>query len=140
MNKKSGLTMVSIVIYVVIFFALAMIISGVTMVMDSNSLKDKGIIFCEEQLNKLQYNLVVSNENSKGNITKIENKLVFGNNDMYEYDSSTKTIYKNGGILIQNVEEFSIQNDVNNENYYKIVCGVKKYNQGKYGTTYLYIE
>ena len=54
MNKKSGLTMVSIVIYVVIFFALAMIISGVTMVMDSNSLKDKGIIFCEEQLNKLQ--------------------------------------------------------------------------------------
>lgn len=140
MNNKSGLTMVSIVIYVVIFFALAMIISGVTMVMDSNSLKDKGIIFCEEQLNKLQYNLVVSNENSKGNITKIENKLVFGNNDMYEYDSSTKTIYKNGGILIQNVEEFSIQNDVNNENYYKIGCGVKKYNQGKYGTTYLYIE
>ena len=126
MNKKSGLTMVSIVIYVVIFFALAMIISGVTMVMDSNSLKDKGIIFCEEQLNKLQYNLVVSNENSKGDITKIENKLVFGNNDMYEYDSNTKTIYKNAGILIQNVEEFSIQNDVNNENYYKIVCGVKK--------------
>ena len=140
MNKKSGLTMVSIVIYVVIFLALAMIISGVTMVMDSNSLKDKGIIFCEEQLNKLQYNLVVSNENSKGDITKIENKLVFENNDMYEYDSSTKTIYKNGGILIQNVEEFSIQNDVNNENYYKSVCGVKKYNQGNYGTTYLYIE
>lgn len=129
--KKSGITMVSIVMYVVIFFALTAIATSVTMAMNSNSLKDKGTIYIQESEIKLKNNLLNSFENSD-NITKINNKLVFSNNDEYYYDPQTKTIYKNGGILIQNVEYMTFTL-ANNKGFISlnVNASVVKYNQEK---------
>ena len=129
--KKSGITMVSIVLYVVIFFALTAIATGVTMAMNSNSLKDKGNIYIQESEIKLKNNLLNSFENSD-NITKINNKLVFSNNDVYYYEPQSKIIYKNGGILIQNVEEMNFEANSDSEMLnINLNAKIVKYNQEK---------
>ena len=105
--KKSGITMVSIVIYVVIFFALVAIATGTTMAMNSNSLKDKGKIYVNEAEIVLKTNFLNSLNNSK-NINIIDNdRIVFSNNDVYRYDDDKDILYKNDGIFIQNITEFN---------------------------------
>lgn len=129
--KKSGLTMVSIVMYVVIFFALTAIATSVTMAMNSNSLKDKGTMYVQESEIKLKNNLLNSFENSD-NITKINNKIVFSNNDEYYYEPQNKTIYKNGGILIQNVEQMTFELNSNGKLIsLKLNAEILKFNQSK---------
>ena len=105
--KKSGITMVSIVIYVVIFFALVAIATGTTMAMNSNSLKDKGKIYVNEAEIVLKTNFLNSLNNSK-NINIIDNdRIVFSNNDVYRYDEDKDILYKNDGIFVQNITEFN---------------------------------
>lgn len=105
--KKSGITMVSIVIYVVIFFALVAIATGTTMVMNSNSLTDKGKIYVNEAEIILKTNFLNSLNNSE-TINVIDNdKIVFSNNDVYRYDGDKDILYKNGGIFVQNITEFN---------------------------------
>ena len=130
MNKK-GITMVSIVMYVVIFFALTAIATSVTIAMNSNSLTDKGKIYVQESEIKLKNNLLHSFENSDG-ITTINNKLIFSNNDEYYYEPENKIIYKNGGILIQNVEEMTFELD-NHKGLLSLDLNAKviKFNQEK---------
>ena len=41
-------------------------------------------------------------------IDNISGKIVFSNNDEYTYDSTNKKIYKNGGVLVSEVESFNI--------------------------------
>lgn len=129
--NKNGITMVSIVMYVVIFFALTAIATGVTIAMNSNSLKDKGKIYVQEAEIKLKNNLLNSFENSDS-ITTISNKLIFSNNDEYYYEPENKIIYKNGGILIQNVEEMTFDLG-NNKGLVSLDLNAKviKYNQEK---------
>lgn len=129
--NKNGITMVSIVMYVVIFFALTAIATGVTIAMNSNSLKDKGKIYVQEAEIKLKNNLLNSFENSDS-ITTISNKLIFSNNDEYYYEPENKIIYKNGGILIQNVEEMTFYLG-NNKGLVSLDLNAKviKYNQEK---------
>lgn len=131
--KKSGITMVSIIMYVVIFFALVAITTGTSMAMNSNALKDKGNIYVNEAEIKLKNNLLNSFNNSTS-IEKIANKIVFSNNDVYEYDSTNLILYKNGGILLQNVIEFTFNNTNSAQDGVKTVtmqAKIKKYNQEK---------
>ncbi len=132
MNRKSGLTIMSIVLYVVIFFALTILATGVTMAMNSSSLTDKGEIFVEEKNIKLKLNLLSSIKDSE-NAENISNKLIFSNNDTYSYDSAKKTIYKNGGILIQNVKNMSFSIEQENKKLISIIlnASIEKYNQTK---------
>ena len=105
--KKSGLTMVSIVIYVVIFFALVAITTGTTMAMNSNSLKDKGKIYVNEAEFVLKTNFLNSlNQSDTVNIIDSD-KIVFSNDDVYRYDEDKDILYKNEGIFIQNITEFN---------------------------------
>lgn len=134
MNNKSGVTMVTIVMYVVIFFALTALATGVTMAIDSNSLQDKGKIYISEAEIKIKSTLASSIRNSDS-VEVINNKLVFSNNDVYYYDSSKNIIYKNDGIFIQNVTnmEFSVETVV--ENYvYKVRLNATI---EKYGSSHL---
>lgn len=132
MNKKSGLTMTSIVMYVVIFFALTILATGVTMAMNSNSLQDKGKIFVEEENLKIKKNIKLSLENSK-NVYKIGDKLIFSNGDEYSFDNSTRILYKNGGILSQNLLSFeiNIKEKMNVTYGVNVKYTLEKYNQNK---------
>lgn len=132
MNKRSGLTMTSIVMYVVIFFALTILATGVTMAMNSNSLQDKGKIYVEEENLKIKKNIKLSLDNSQ-NVYKIEDKLIFSNGDEYFFDNTTRTLYKNGGVLSQNLLSFEISiKEKNNITYgVNIKYSIEKYNQNK---------
>lgn len=110
--KKSGITMVSIIIYVMLFFIFTSFAILISSNMNYKTLSDKGDLYINEQFQKLQYNLVKSSTNSEY-ITKINNKIVFSNNDEYTYNAEKKQILKNGGLIASNVASFNILETTN---------------------------
>jgi hypothetical protein len=113
--NKSGITMVSIVIYVVIFFIFTVFAVAMSTNMNYKTLSDKGEIFINEQFEKLQYNLVKSSKSSDS-VDNILGKITFSNNDEYKYDIDKKQILKNEGVLVSNVESFNILDTTNLKN------------------------
>ncbi|MDD3303722.1 MAG: hypothetical protein PHP54_02280 [Clostridia bacterium] len=103
MNKK-GISLMSMVIYVVLFFAFSAFAVGMSLNMNYKNISQKGKVWIHEQAQKLQYNLLNSAKDST-TIDHISGKIVFSNNDEYDYDEEKKVIYKNGGILVTDVEE-----------------------------------
>lgn len=108
MNKK-GLSMISIVIYVVLFFAFSAFAVGMATNMNYRTLSEKGVIINSEQLQKLQYNLVNSAKSSNS-IDIITDNIIFSNDDSYTYDANKRKIYKNDGIIVSDVTSFNIIN------------------------------
>ena len=104
---KNGISMITLIIYVVLFFVFSAF--AVTMGTNINyqTLVQKGSVYVNEQMQKLQYNLVFSAKNSK-TVDNISGRIVFSNNDEYYYDSVNKKIYKNGGVLVDEVESFRV--------------------------------
>lgn len=113
--NKSGITMVSILIYVVIFFIFTVFAVAMSTNMNYKTLSDKGEIFINEQFEKLQYNLVKSAKSSDS-VDNIVGKIAFSNNDEYKYDINKKQILKNEGVLVSNVESFNILDITNLKN------------------------
>lgn len=105
--NKSGITMISIVIYVMLFFVFTSFAILLSTNINYKTLSDKGDIWVNEQFQKLQYNLLTSGKSSD-NVDKITERIVFSNNDEYTYDSDKKQILKNGGVLVSNVEYFNV--------------------------------
>lgn len=108
MGDKSGITMLSIVLYVFLFFTLMVFAISISTNMNYKVLTDKGDIYVNEQFSKLQYNLFKSAKNSNF-VNVIGDKIVFSNNDEYLYDKTKRIIYKNGGILVNEVDDLSLK-------------------------------
>lgn len=108
MNKK-GLSMISMLIYVVLFFSFSAFAIGMATNMNYRTLTEKGKIINMQQLQKLQYNLLNSARNSRY-VERISDKIVFSNNDEYYFDETEKKIYKNGGIIATDVESLEVLN------------------------------
>lgn len=139
---KKGLSLVSMVLYVVIFFAFATIAISISTNMNMKTLSEKGKVYCNEQVQKLQYNILNSAKNSIY-YDYIENSIVFSNNDEYTYDKEKKIILKNGGKLLTDVTNFEIinidnlsgikpnlmDNVDNNKEYICIRINFEKYSQ-----------
>lgn len=104
---KSGMTMVSIVIYVTIFFTLSVFVISMSTNMNTKALSEKGEIIINEDIQKVQYNLMKSAKQSD-RVDIIEDKIVFSNNDEYFFDNEEKILYKNSGILSKNIQSFSM--------------------------------
>lgn len=140
--KKSGLTMISIVIYVVLFFMFTVFAAAMSTNMNYNTITEKGKLWANKEISKLEYNLFKSAKESK-EIAVIQNRITFSNNDEYEYDATNHKILKNGSPLVSDVESFSIikVRDLTHASTYFInnvdekvdnVCvefTIKKYNQ-----------
>lgn len=105
--NKSGITMISIIIYVVLFFTFTVFAIAMSTNFNYTVLSNKGEVFVNEQFEKLQYNLIKSAKASS-DISDISGKIVFSNNDEYKYDINKKQILKNDGVLVSNVESFTI--------------------------------
>ena len=106
MKKKSGITMTSMVIYVVIFFAFSAFAVAVSTNYNHKTLMEKGNIFINEEFDKLQINLLSSGRKST-DVSNIGGKIVFSNDDEYRF--SDGKVYKNDGICISNVTEFNVK-------------------------------
>lgn len=109
MKNKSGITLTSIVIYVALFFVFTVFAIAMSTNMNYKSMEEKANIYVHEQFDKLQYN-ILSSSKASNSVDDIYNKIVFSNNDEYSYDDNKKVIYKNGGKLVNNVENFKIIN------------------------------
>lgn len=106
MNKK-GLSMISMLVYVVLFFAFSAFAVGIATNMNYRTLSQKGNMINNEQLQKLQYNLLNSAKESQF-IEQIGNRIVFSNNDEYYYDEANKRVMKNEGIIATDVTAFRV--------------------------------
>lgn len=129
MNNKKGITLLSIVVYVVLFFTFTVFVSLIVTNLNIKTIQSRADIILNEQFLKLQQNIFVSSKNSNS-FDKISEKIVFSNNDEYKFDKDKKQILKNGGLLISGVEEFSFVNltDVEKNKYSNNINNVIKLN------------
>lgn len=102
MGNKKGMTMTSIIIYVILFFVFTITVTIISSNFNSRLFLDRGISINTNSFNKLQYNLIMSGKESNL-VNIIDGELVFSNNDSYVYDSVKGTIRKNGGLLVSNI-------------------------------------
>lgn len=137
---RRGFTMVSLVIYVALFFAFTVFATAISTNLNYKVLSEKGTVIINENYMNLYTNLLDSAKKSDS-VDVIVNKIVFSNGDIYEYKADTKELLKNSGKLVQNLESFSVTNladiltppnTTDNINLMKCISlsvSFKKYNQ-----------
>lgn len=108
MNKsnKSGITLASLVIYIVLFTSFTVFVSITSTNMNERLFNNRGEAINYSSLNKLQYNLENSSLESQ-DVVVTSNEVSYSNGDTYVYNEADKVIYKNDGILCLNVESFT---------------------------------
>lgn len=106
-NKKNGVTLASLVIYIGLFTVFTLFVSGISSNMNERLFNNRGEAINYTSLNKLQFNIEESALNSD-DITVSANSINYSNGDNYVYDETNKIIYKNGGILCLNVDNFTV--------------------------------
>lgn len=137
---KKGFTLVSLVLYVALFFAFTVFATAMSTNLNHKILSEKGKIVIQDNYMKLYSNLINSAKKSNS-IDVIGTKIIFSNGDIYEYNSSDKEILKNSGNLVSNVDSFTIkkldeiagiQNDITNINIAECLgfnISFRKYNE-----------
>ena len=97
----------SMVIYVVLFFAFMTFATVMATNMNYTSLSYKAKVINAENFQKLQYNILNSAKESIS-VDNINGNIIFSNEDGYIYDSNKKCILKNGGKIVSDVNSFEI--------------------------------
>lgn len=105
--KRKGISLLSVVIYVVLFFTFMSFATIIATNMNYTSLTYKGRVLNSENFEKLQYNLINSAKASTS-IENINGNIVFSNGDSYIYDAEKKVVIKNGTNLVFNVTSFEL--------------------------------
>lgn len=106
-DTKKGVTLASLVIYIVLFTGFTIFVSITSTNMNERLFDNRGEAINYSYLNKLQYNLENSSMNSQ-DVSVTENEIAYSNGDRYTYNSDEDVIYKNGGILCLNVSNFEV--------------------------------
>lgn len=106
-NNKKGVTMASLAVYVVLFSIFTVFVSTISTNVNERLFDNRGEAINYSNLGKLQYNLEAS-ASSSTDVLVAENQISYSNGDNYIYDETKNTIFKNGGILCPNVEEFEV--------------------------------
>ena len=104
-KSKRGITVSSLVLYVVLFFAITTFLSMVYSNMNDTLFNNRGMALNYTMLNKLEYNLTDSALQSV-DIVLADNTLTFSNGDKYYYDSAKKMVILNNGVLCTSVSKF----------------------------------
>lgn len=110
-NNKRGITVTSIVVYVILFFMFTTATIAISSRINKNLFNDRGLSINVTAINKLEYNLLKSSEESSyANVTIDRNvtTIEFSNNDRYDFDLDKHTVYKNGGKLVGYMSDFEI--------------------------------
>ena len=104
-NQKKGITLASLVIYVVVFSVITSIVSIIYTNMNDTLFFNRGRSINYTEFNKLEYNLEHSAAFSN-DIIVTSDSIEFSNDDNYTYFKDEKTLMLNGGILCTNVIKF----------------------------------
>ena len=113
MKSKMGITVSSLVIYVILLFGFTAVALSVSGNFTTGVYNDKGLAINLSNIDKMQYYLNKSAMNSNS-VKILENSLVFSNGDEYLYDNNSHIIYYNKGILVTDVTSVAITNNVTN--------------------------
>lgn len=136
MNKKTGITMMSLVVYVVLLAAFTGVALTVSNNLSNSVFADKGIAYDMTNYEKIMYYLNNSAmESSSVDVTSTA--LTFSNGDKFEYNSAKNELKMNGGVLCRNVYAFGIENTQNN--LLNIDITLKKYTHSMDRSITLYI-
>ena len=106
-GTKNGVTLASLVIYIVLFTGFTIFVSITSTNMNERLFDNRGEAINYSYLNKLQYNLEDSSMNSQ-DVSVTENEITYSNGDRYTYNADEGVIYKNEGILCLNVSSFTV--------------------------------
>lgn len=126
-NGKGGVTLASLVIYIILFTTFTVFVSSVSNNANERLFDARGEAINYTTLNKLQYNLETSAINSD-DVIVTPTEISYSNGDTYIYDEVQKVVYKNDGILCLNVETFNITLDAGiNTKKVKVNISLSKY-------------
>jgi len=113
-NDKKGITITSLVIYVILLFSIITLVVIITGGFNERMFEDRGMAININNVNKLQYNIFHSaSKSNKASI--INSKLCFSNGDIYSYDSERQILYKNQSPLLENTKEFIVNTHLSPE-------------------------
>ena len=108
LKSKSGITLGSLGIYVLLFTTFTVFASIIMTNLNDNLFNRRGTAINYSNLNKLQNNIEYSStESGDFTVDNVNNIIEFSNGDKYKYDSNQKVILKNNGVLCLNVDSFS---------------------------------
>ena len=106
---KRGITLISIIIYLVLFTTFTAFVLSMNSNIERNVLMNKGNSIIETEYSKLYTNLFASAKDSTDySILDGDKQLIieFSNGDVYNYDKDNGRILKNNGILVTSVSNF----------------------------------
>ncbi|MBR5227819.1 MAG: hypothetical protein IKV94_04185 [Clostridia bacterium] len=124
MKYKQGITVVSLVVYVILLFGFITITLTVSGNFSSNLFDEKGSSTNLSNFDKLLYYLNESASTST-DVDIVDNEIAFSNGDVYTYNEGKSTVYLNGGILVKDVTNFSAQQYLTSS--IKVECTFTKY-------------
>lgn len=105
LKSKKGITVSSLVLYVVLFFGLTAFLSIVYTNMNETMFNNRGTALNYTMLNKLEYNLTDSSFNSI-DVAIVNDVITFSNGDKYYYDEAKDMVILNNGVLCTSVSKF----------------------------------
>lgn len=128
MKNKKGITMSSLVIYVVLLFSMITLALLVSNSVNDRMFDERGEVINITNADKLQYNILNSGEASN-TVSTFNNKIAFSNGDVYYYNRDKKVIYKNNTVLVDNVKECVVtsENNIDGKTSVKISITLNKY-------------
>lgn len=105
MNRKRGITISSLVIYVVLFFVFTFFVTSITANVNKTMFIERGKVNNTKNISKLNSYFVGSSKKSN-DVYLVNGNIVFSNNDEYRYDANKKILYKNDKIILKGVTKF----------------------------------
>ena len=102
---KQGITMISLVIYVILFFGFTVLAISISSNLNYRILNEKGMTVANENYLKLYTNLLDSAKKSTNMYTIGTDTIYFSNGDVYKLFKTENLVNKNGGVLVKNVED-----------------------------------
>lgn len=136
MNRKKGITMMSIVVYVILLAAFTGITLAASNNLSNSFFLDKGVAQNMTHYEKTLYYLNKSALESDQVI--VDNKsITFLNGDVFKYDETRKEITLNGGVLCKNVSSFDVENL--GDNLLNIYITYNKYTHSMDRTITIYV-
>lgn len=138
MKSESGITLISLTMYIVVFSTIVLIMSAVSTFFYKNvsTVNSKG----EERYEIDKFNMYFLEDiknNSKVEINDESNKITFyQTNNIYLFNANNNTIYRNNVKLCSNVEEFKVSRAENTENSKNIISVNMIINNQQYSQEY----
>ena len=124
MKYKRGITVTSLVVYVILLFTFTAVALSVSGNFTSGVYNDKGLAINLANMDKIQYYLNKSAIESK-NAEYTTNAIIFSNGDEFKYDINLGVVYYNNGMLATDVTKFVVTNTL--EGLYEIQMEFTKY-------------